>query len=323
MLFILPEAEPTPFGTIIRYCHANIASLIFISLYAHITRNIYYSSFRAPRTSTWLIGIVILVLAIGTAFLGYSLVFGQMSLWGATVICSLFSAIPIFGNYISILLWGAFSVSSSTITRFFALHYLFALIVISAAIVHLLMLHMHSSSTPLGISGNYDRHAMSPVFLIKDSITMVMAIMVLLFLVSYIPNYLSHSDNYVVANSLVTPASIVPEWYLLTYYAILRSVPNKLVGVILMLLAIVWLAALILDVSIIRSNSYKIVTRILLVLGLYCFVVLLSLGSKHIEAPYIVLGQSTTLIYFITLLFALPSIGILENYLMSRNTESN
>lgn len=302
-------------GYIIRYLHANTASFVFIAIYAHIARNIYYSSYVQPRSGTWLIGTVIIVLAIGTAFFGYSLVYGQMSLWGATVISNLATAIPYIGTDIAIVLWGSFSVASSTVTRFFAIHYAIALFVLVLAVVHLLLLHMHASSTPIGVSGSYDRLAMQPIFLVKDAVTMIIALIALYYILSNVPNMLGHSDNNIEANSLVTPASIVPEWYLLAYYAILRSVPNKLVGVVLMLLSIIWLAVLIFDTSILRGNTYKIATRVLLIIGVYCFIMLISLGAKHIEAPYILLGQLCTITYFSALLVLLPTIGIYENYL--------
>lgn len=185
------------------------------------------------------------------------------------------------------------------------------------AVVHLLILHMHSSSSPLGTSGNYDRMAMQPIFLVKDGITILIAIIALFSLIAYAPNLLGHSDNFVEANNLVTPSSIVPEWYLLAYYAILRSVPNKLVGVVLMVLAIVWLSALIFDVSLIRSNTFKPFNRTLLAIGIFAFITLISLGAKHIEYPYVFLGQIITLTYFGVLLFMVPSSGLIENHLVS------
>lgn len=300
-------------GNWLRYVHANGASFVFIFLYAHIFRNLFYSSYKAPRSATWLVGNVIVVLAIGTAFLGYSLVYGQMSLWGATVISNLFTAVPFIGTDVAIILWGAFSVGSSTLTRFFALHYALAIFVIALAVVHLLLLHMHASSSPTGIAGSYDKIAMQPLFLVKDAITILLAIAAIIGLVAYLPNLLGHSDNFIEANSMSTPASIVPEWYLLPFYAILRSVPSKLVGVILMLLAIVWLAALIFDSSILRSHLYKLMSRTVLTIGFYALIILLSLGAKHIEAPYVLLGQLSTVIYFGALLFILPSTGIIEN----------
>lgn len=300
-------------GNWLRYVHANGASFVFIFLYAHIFRNLFYSSYKAPRSATWLVGNVIVVLAIGTAFLGYSLVYGQMSLWGATVISNLFTAVPFIGTDVAIILWGAFSVGSSTLTRFFALHYALAIFVIALAVVHLLLLHMHASSSPTGIAGSYDKIAMQPLFLVKDAITILLAIAAIIGLVAYLPNLLGHSDNFIEANSMSTPASIVPEWYLLPFYAILRSVPSKLVGVILMLLAIVWLAAMIFDTSILRSHLYKLMSRTVLTIGFYALIILLSLGAKHIEAPYVLLGQVSTLVYFGALLFVLPSTGIIEN----------
>lgn len=307
-------------GSWLRYIHANGASFVFIFLYAHIFRNLYYSSYKAPRSATWLVGNVIVILAIGTAFLGYSLVYGQMSLWGATVISNLATALPFIGVDIATILWGAFSVGSSTLTRFFALHYALAIFVIVLAVTHLLLLHMHASSSPLGISGSNDKIAMQPLFLVKDAITILLAIAALITLAAYLPNLLGHSDNFIEANSMATPASIVPEWYLLPFYAILRSVPNKLVGVVLMLAAIIWLAALIFDSSVIRSHNFKLIARSLLAIGFYAFIILLSLGAKHIEAPYVLLGQVSTIIYFGALLFLLPSAGLLENATLSLRT---
>jgi ubiquinol-cytochrome c reductase cytochrome b subunit len=188
-----------------------------------------------------------------------------------------------------------------------------AIFVIALAVVHLLLLHMHASSSPTGIAGSYDKIAMQPLFLVKDAITILLAIAAIIGLVAYLPNLLGHSDNFIEANSMSTPASIVPEWYLLPFYAILRSVPSKLVGVILMLLAIVWLAAMIFDTSILRSHLYKLMSRTVLTIGFYALIILLSLGAKHIEAPYVLLGQVSTLVYFGALLFVLPSTGIIEN----------
>ncbi|RZK33583.1 MAG: cytochrome b, partial [Hymenobacter sp.] len=300
-------------GYYLRYTHANGASFVFIALYCHIIRNLYYSSYKAPRSGTWLVGNLIIVLAIGTAFLGYSLVYGQMSLWGATVISNLATAVPFVGFDIATILWGAYSVGSSTLTRFFALHYALAIFVIVLAVTHLLLLHMHASSSPTGIAGSYDKIAMQPLFLVKDSVTILLTLAAFAFIAAQLPNMLGHSDNYIEANSLATPASIVPEWYLLPYYAILRSVPSKLIGVALMLAAIIWLAAMVFDTSILRSHSFKLVARTLLTVGFFAFIVLLSLGAKHIESPYVVMGQVSTVVYFGALLFGLPSAGLIEN----------
>lgn len=240
----------------------------------------------------------------------------------ATVISNLATALPYIGVDIATILWGAFSVGSSTLTRFFALHYALAIFVIALAVVHLLLLHMHASSSPLGITGSNDKIAMQPLFLVKDAITILLAIAAIIALVAYLPNLLGHSDNFIEANSMSTPASIVPEWYLLPFYAILRSVPSKLVGVALMLFAIIWLAFMIFDTSIVRSHNFKLIARLCLATGFYAFIVLLSLGAKHIEAPYILLGQLSTLVYFGVLLFMLPSAGLFENSLLSINRSS-
>jgi ubiquinol-cytochrome c reductase cytochrome b subunit len=306
-------------GYVVRYLHANTASFVFITMYAHIIRNVYYSSYRQPRTGTFLVGQIIVILIIGTAFLGYSLVYGQMSLWGATVISNLATAIPYIGEDILQILWGAHSVSTPTLTKFYSLHYLLALVVLALAVVHLLILHMHASSSPLGTAGSYDRYNMQPLFLVKDVVTLLAIIITLYNFISYVPNYLGHGDNFIEANALVTPSSIVPEWYLLPYYAVLRAVPNKLLGVALMLLSLLWLSVLTLDVSILRSNTFKPFNRTLLAVGLFSFVALLALGSQHAEPPYVGFGQALTLGYFAVLLFMVPLSGTVENSMVSQS----
>jgi len=215
-------------GWAVRYTHANVASFFFIFVYAHIARGLYYGSYKAPRVLLWSIGVIILIVMMATAFLGYVLPYGQMSLWGATVITNLLSAIPVFGQDLVELIWGGFSVSNATLNRFFSLHYLLPFLLAALAVAHLIALHTHGSNNPNGIGSSSDRITMHPYFTFKDLVTIFLFFLVLSILVFYYPNFLGHSDNYIPANPMQTPASIVPEWYLLPFYAILRSIPNKL-----------------------------------------------------------------------------------------------
>ncbi|MCL6362632.1 cytochrome b, partial [Pectobacterium polaris] len=198
-------------------------------------RGLYYGSYRSPRVLVWSIGVVIFLVMIITAFLGYVLPYGQMSLWGATVITNLMSAIPWIGQDIVEFIWGGFSVSNATLNRFFSLHYLLPFVLAALIIMHMIALHESGSNNPVGVTGNLDRLAMHPYFIFKDLVTIVAFFLVLSLFVFYAPNVLGHSDNYIPANPMQTPASIVPEWYLLPFYAILRSIPNKLLGVLAMI----------------------------------------------------------------------------------------
>ena len=201
-------------GWAVRYTHANVASFFFIFVYAHIARGLYYGSYKSPRVLVWAIGVIILIVMMATAFLGYVLPYGQMSLWGATVITNLLSAIPVFGQDLVELIWGGFSVSNATLNRFFSLHYLLPFLLAALAIAHLLALHTHGSNNPNGLGSTMDRIAMHPYFTFKDLVTIFLFFLVLSILVFYYPNLLGHSDNYIVANPMQTPASIVPEWYI-------------------------------------------------------------------------------------------------------------
>ena len=204
-------------GWAVRYTHANVASFFFIFVYAHIARGLYYGSYKSPRVLLWSIGVIILIVMMATAFLGYVLPYGQMSLWGATVITNLLSAIPVFGQDLVELIWGGFSVSNATLNRFFSLHYLLPFLLAALVVAHLIALHTHGSNNPNGISGNGDRYAFHPYFIFKDLVTILFFFLVLSIMVFYYPNFLGHSDNYIPANPMQTPASIVPEWYLLPF----------------------------------------------------------------------------------------------------------
>ncbi|MBV8398727.1 MAG: cytochrome b/b6, partial [Acetobacteraceae bacterium] len=224
------------YGWLIRYIHMNGASMFFIAVYIHIFRGIYYGSYKAPRELLWILGVVILLLMMATAFMGYVLPWGQMSFWGATVITNLFSAFPVVGPKIVTWLWGGFSVDNPTLNRFYSLHYLLPFLIVGVAVLHLVALHRFGSGNPLGIDtkGPQDTIPFHPYYTIKDSVGLGVFLIVFAIFIFFFPNFLGHTDNYIPANPLATPAEIVPEWYFLPFYAILRSVPDKLGGVALL-----------------------------------------------------------------------------------------
>lgn len=313
-------------GWLIRYLHSNTASAFFFIVYLHIGRGLYYGSYKAPRTLVWIIGTIILILMMATAFLGYVLPYGQMSLWGATVITNLMSAIPWVGQDIVEFIWGGFSVSNATLNRFFALHFVLPFVLAALALMHLIALHDSSGSgNPLGISGNYDRLPFAPYFLFKDLITIFLFIIILSIFVFFMPNVLGDSENYVMANPMQTPPAIVPEWYLLPFYAILRSIPNKLLGVIAMFSAI--LALLIMpfsDLSKLRGIQFRPLSKIAFFVFVANFLILMQLGAKHVESPFIEFGQISTVLYFAHFILIVPFITLLENSLvdLATNTET-
>jgi len=287
-------------GWLIRYLHANTASAFFFLVYLHVGRGMYYGSYRSPRTLTWVLGTIILIAMMATGFLGYVLPFGQMSLWGATVITNLLSAIPWIGNDITEFIWGGFSVNNATLNRFFALHYLLPFVIVALVLMHVIALHdTAGSSNPLGISGNYDRLPFAPYFLFKDLITIFIFILVLSIFVFFMPNYLGDSENYVVANPMATPAAIVPEWYLLPFYAILRSIPSKLLGVVAMFSAILIIISLAFtDLGKLKGLAFRPLSQIAFWVFVANFIILMILGAKHVESPFIELGQVSTVLYF-------------------------
>nr|WUR10622.1 cytochrome b [Elmerina hispida] len=303
-------------GWLIRYTHANVASFFFIFVYAHIGRNLYYGSYKSPRVLPFAVGVVILVLMMATAFLGYVLPYGQMSFWGATVITNLLSAIPVFGHDLVELIWGGFSVSNATLNRFFSLHYLLPFILAALVVIHLLTFHEHGSSNPLGVNSNEDRIPFHPYFVFKDLVTVFFFFLVLSIIVCFYPNLMGHSDNYVWANPMSTPASIVPEWYLLPFYAILRSIPNKLLGVIAMFASLLILLVLPLtDLSRVKGNEFKPLSRLSFWVLVPVFFILMGIGARHAEAPYIIIGQIATALYFSYFLLMVPVTTTLDNTL--------
>jgi ubiquinol-cytochrome c reductase cytochrome b subunit len=305
-------------GWFIRYLHSNTASAFFFLVYLHIGRGLYYGSYKAPRTLTWAIGTIMLVLMMAIGFLGYVLPYGQMSLWGATVITNLMSAIPWIGQDIVEFIWGGFSVNNATLNRFFALHFVLPFVLAALALMHLIALHDGAGSgNPLGISGNYDRLPFAPYFIFKDLITIFLFILVLSIFVFFMPNVLGDSENYVVANPMQTPPAIVPEWYLLPFYAILRSIPNKLLGVIAMFSAILIILILpITDLSRNRGIQFRPLSKIAFYIFVANFLILMQLGAKHVESPFIEFGQISTVLYFSYFIVIVPFVTLIENTLI-------
>jgi ubiquinol-cytochrome c reductase cytochrome b subunit len=302
-------------GWLIRYLHANTASAFFFLVYLHIGRGLYYGSYRAPRTLVWVIGTVILIAMMATAFLGYVLPYGQMSLWGATVITNLISAIPWIGQDIVEFIWGGFSVNNATLNRFFALHYLLPFVLAALVLMHLIALHdTAGSSHPLGLSGNSDRVSFAPYYLFKDLITIFIFIFVLCLFVFFMPNLLGDSENYIMANPMQTPPAIVPEWYLLPFYAILRSIPNKLLGVIAMFSALLIILILpISDLGKSKGFQFRPGSKLVFFVFVFNFLGLLVLGSQHVESPFTLMGQVLTISFFGYFFVILPFVGIMEN----------
>nr|YP_010556907.1 apocytochrome b [Cordyceps blackwelliae]UYS92289.1 apocytochrome b [Cordyceps blackwelliae] len=305
-------------GWLIRYLHSNTASAFFFLVYLHIGRGFYYGSYRSPRTLAWILGVIILILMMGIGFLGYVLPYGQMSLWGATVITNLISAIPWIGQDIVEFIWGGFSVNNATLNRFFALHFVLPFVLAALVIMHLIAVHETAgASNPLGTPAYYDRIPFAPYYLFKDLITIFLFMFGLSIFVFFMPNVLGDSENYIMANPMQTPAAIVPEWYLLPFYAILRSIPNKLLGVIAMFASLVILMVLPkTDLGITKGLQFRPLSKIAFYLFVTNFLLLLQLGAKHVESPFIEFGQISTALYFAYYLIIMPGISILENTLI-------
>jgi len=261
------------YGWLIRYIHANGASMFFIVVYMHTFRGLYYSSYTQPRQLLWNVGVTILFLMIATAFMGYVLPWGQMSFWGATVITNLFSAIPYLGSDIVIWLWGGYSIANATLVRFFSLHYIFPIIIAALVGLHLQLLHVSGSSNPIGQNVNPSKIFFTPYYLVKDLFGVITFLVFFTIFVFFFPNLLGHSDNYIPANPLVTPAHIVPEWYFLPFYAVLRSIPDKLLGVMALAACIIVLYFLpFISLPIIKSLKFRPLPR-----GIFFFFVVVSL----------------------------------------------
>jgi len=310
-------------GWLIRYLHANGASMFFIVVYSHIFRGLYYGSYMYPRGTLWASGVVIFLLMMATAFMGYVLPWGQMSFWGATVITNLFSAIPVVGPSIVEWLWGGFSVDNATLNRFFSLHYLMPFLIAGVTLVHLSLLHKEGSNNPLGINTNLETVPFYPYFYVKDLLFFFIFLSVFSFFLFFYPNTLGHPDNYIPANPLVTPPHIVPEWYFLPFYAILRSIPDKLGGVAAMGGAIVILLALpIINTSKIRSSKFRPIFRFLYWFWVADFLILGWIGQKPVESPYVEVGVCATIFYFVFLLIIIPVVGLIEEFLLKQASEN-
>ena len=303
------------YGWLIRYIHANGASFFFIVVYIHIFRGLYYGSYKAPRELLWMLGVVILLLMMATAFMGYVLPWGQMSFWGATVITNLFSAIPLVGESIVTLLWGGFSVDNPTLNRFFSLHYLLPFVIVGVVVLHIIALHRFGSNNPLGIDvrGDQDTISFHPYYTVKDMFGLSVFLTIMAAVVFFLPNSMGHPDNYIPANPMVTPAHIVPEWYFLPFYAILRAVPDKLLGVLAMFAAIAVLFVLPwLDRSPVRSASFRPIYKIMFWVFLLDCVALTYLGAMPAEGIYVVLSRLCTVYYFFHFVVLLPALSIFE-----------
>ena len=303
------------YGWLIRYIHANGASFFFIVVYIHIFRGLYYGSYKAPRELLWILGVVILLLMMATAFMGYVLPWGQMSFWGATVITNLFSAIPLVGESIVTLLWGGFSVDNPTLNRFFSLHYLLPFVIVGVVVLHIVALHRFGSNNPLGIDvrGEQDTVSFHPYYTVKDMFGLSAFLTIMAAIVFFLPNSMGHPDNYIPANPMVTPAHIVPEWYFLPFYAILRAVPDKLLGVLAMFAAIGVLFILPwLDRSPVRSATFRPIFKIMFWVFLVNCVALTYLGAKPAEGIYVILSRLCTVYYFFHFIILLPALSIFE-----------
>ncbi|MBS7697748.1 MULTISPECIES: cytochrome b/b6 [unclassified Chelatococcus] len=304
------------YGWLIRYLHSNGASMFFIAVYIHMFRGMYYGSYKAPREVLWILGVIIFLLMMATAFMGYVLPWGQMSFWGATVITNLFSALPFVGEPIVTWLWGGFSVDNPTLNRFFSLHYLLPFMIAGVVVLHIWALHHVGQNNPTGVEIKdikKDTLPFTPYATVKDAFGIVCFMLFFAWFVFYQPNYLGHADNYIPANPLVTPAHIVPEWYFLPFYAILRAIPDKLGGVLAMFGAIAVLAFLPwLDTSKVRSAVYRPIYRQLFWVLALVSVGLGYLGAMPPEGGYVIASRLLTAYYFIHFLVLLPLLGLIE-----------
>lgn len=306
------------YGWLIRYVHAVGASMFFIVVYLHILRGLYYGSYKAPREILWWFGILIFLAMMATAFMGYVLPWGQMSYWGATVITNLFSAFPLVGESIVTWLWGGYSVDNPTLNRFFALHYLLPFIILGLVVFHVIALHIHGSNNPTGVEPKSEKDTIPfhPYYTVKDFFGFGVFFLVFAYFVFFAPNYLGHPDNYIPADPMVTPAHIVPEWYFLPFYAILRAIPDKLGGVLMMFGSILILFVLPwLDTSKVKSGAYRPWFKPFFWVFTLNFMLLGYLGGKPPEGMYVILSRAATVYYFAYFLLVLPWLSRAEKTL--------
>nr|BCM94570.1 cytochrome B [Ceramaster japonicus] len=302
------------YGWLLRNIHANTASFFFICIYLHIGRGIYYGSYI--NNETWNIGVILFLLTMLTAFVGYVLPWGQMSFWGATVITNLISAVPYVGSSIVQWVWGGFSIDNATLTRFFAFHFLFPFLITALSMIHLLFLHQTGSNNPIGLNSNFDKTPFHTYFSTKDITGLIILFILLTSIVLLSPNLLNDPENFNPANPLITPVHIQPEWYFLFAYAILRSIPNKLGGVLALLASILVLFLVpLLHTSNNQANTFRPASQILFWLLTTTFIILTWLGSQPVEDPFITLGQISSIAYFSLFILILPLTSELENNL--------
>ncbi len=303
------------YGWLIRYVHANGASMFFLAVYIHMFRGLYYGSYKEPREVLWILGVLIFLLMVATAFLGYVLPWGQMSFWAATVITNLFGAIPYVGEAIRELLWGGFSVDNPTLNRFFSLHYLLPFVIAGVVVLHIWALHVPGNNNPLGIDvkGPQDTVPFHPYYTMKDAFGIVVFLILMSYFVFFNPTILGHTDNYIEANPLVTPDHIVPEWYFLPFYAILRAIPDKLMGVIAMFASIAILFIVPwLDTSKVRSTTFRPLYKIFFWVFVADCILLGYLGAMPAEGAYVIWARLATAYYFAHFLVILPVLGLIE-----------
>ena len=302
-------------GWCLRYIHMNGASLFFIFVYLHIARGLYYGSYM--KKSVWNVGILIFLLMMLTAFLGYVLPWGQMSFWGATVITNFVSAIPYIGTTIVYWIWGGFSVGGPTLTRCYSAHYIFPFILTALVMIHIIYLHITGSNNNLGLNTNTDKIPFHPYYTIKDLYGILLAILFLSYIIFFNPNLLGDPENFIKANPMVTPVHIMPEWYFLFAYAILRAILNRLGGVMALVLSIIILFIIpYVHTSNIKSLAFKPFSKYFFWLFIINFILLTWIGSKPVEEPFIIIGQYSTVLYFSYFILFIPFLGILENWLL-------